>query len=128
MMRRPGSRRTAEGGRVTLAGSAMILAAAAACGPKGPIEAPELQAGQAPVEYPVELWDMGLEGETTLMVHVTAGGAVDSVYVHQSSGFEDFDSAAVAGGMRMRFAPARRGGERIDMWTRVPVRFQREPQ
>ena len=98
---------------------------AAGCGPRGPVERPELQPGEGAVEYPLELWDMGVEGETTLMMHVTETGSVDSVYVHATSGIPDFDSAALQAGRRMRFAPARRDGERVAAWTRLPIRFQR---
>ena len=106
----------------------MLLAALAAltgCGPDGPIELPRVLPGPSAVEYPLELWDLGLEGETVIMVLVNETGAVDSVFVDRSSGFEDFDSAAVQGGRRMRFDPGRRGADRISMWVRVPVRFQK---
>lgn len=109
-----------------LALAATILLAS--CAPKGPVEGPDLQTGNADVEYPVELWDMGIEGETTLMMHVTDTGLVDSVYVDGTSGIPDFDSAAVQAGRRMRFSPARRDGDRIAAWTRLPVRFQRNPE
>jgi TonB family protein len=59
------------------------------------------------------------------MVLVNETGTVDSVLVDRSSGFEDFDSAAVQGGREMRFDPGRRGDERVRMWVRVPVRFQK---
>jgi len=95
------------------------------CGPRGPVEGPELQSDASIVEYPVELWDMGIEGETTVMMHVTAEGEVDSTYVDLTSGIPDFDSAAIQAGRRMRFSPARRDGERVAAWTRVPIRFQR---
>jgi TonB family protein len=108
--------------RATAIGIAMLLSG---CGPRGPVDGPELQPVESQVEYPIELWDMGIEGETTLMIHVTDAGAVDTLYVHASSGIPDFDSAAVRAGRQMRFAPARRDGERIAAWTRVPIRFQR---
>lgn len=79
--------------------------------------------GASPFAYPVELWDRGIEGESMLMVHVTERGAVDSAYVLTSSGFAEFDSAAVNGAHALQFTPARRGDERIAMWTRLPVRF-----
>jgi TonB family protein len=103
-------------------GVAILLAS---CGPTGPVDGPELQPVDSQVEYPIELWDMGVEGETTLMLHVTEAGQVDSVYVHATSGIPEFDSAAVQAGRQMRFSPARRGGERIPAWTRVPIKFQR---
>jgi len=108
--------------RLAIPGAAVFLIA---CGPSGPVEGPRLQAPESAVEYPIELWDMGIEGETTLMVHVTEAGQVDSVQVAVTSGIPDFDSAAVQASRRMRFTPARRDGARIPAWTRLPIRFQR---
>lgn len=106
-------------------GPALIIAAMAACGPDGPVELPRALPGSPAVEYPVELWDLDLEGETTVMVLVNEQGTVDSVFVDESSGFEEFDSAAVRGARRMRYDPGRRDGERISVWVRLPVRFEK---
>jgi TonB family protein len=102
----------------------LLVGGAAACsdGPL-PIHQPEPMPGPTPFEYPISMWDERVQGETTLLVHVTAVGDVDSARVHTSSGHEELDSAAVAGAFRMRFAPARQGERRIPMWTRLPVRF-----
>jgi TonB family protein len=100
--------------------------AVAACGPRGPVEEPELLAGTSSVQYPTDLWDAGMEGEAILMVRVTDAGIVDSAYVEESSGHAAFDSAAVRGSRDMRFTPATRGGQRIVMWTRLPIRFRLE--
>jgi TonB family protein len=98
-----------------------------ACAPDGPIELPQPMPGDSPVVYPLELWDARVEGETILMIHVTETGAVDSAHIDRSSGLEEFDSAAIRGSRLMRFTPGARGGERRPMWTRLPVRFRREP-
>ncbi len=76
--------------------------------------------------YPESAWDAGREGRTVLMVHVTAAGDVDSSYVAESSGDAGLDSVASSGVRRARFAPARRGDERIDRWIRLPVDFSRD--
>jgi TonB family protein len=99
----------------------------AGCGQGGAIEGPALLDAEAPVfEYPAELWDRDLEGEVVLLVHVTPAGAVDSAYVHETSGFFAFDSAALAGVGELRFAPGRRGTRSVGMWARLPVRFSRD--
>lgn len=92
----------------------------------GPLQLPVVIPDTSPFQYPVGLWDQGIEGETLLMVHVTAGGGVDSTYVLQASGHVEFDSAAVAGARRLQFSPARRGRRPVALWTRLPVRFQRD--
>lgn len=103
---------------------AVVLAAAlAACGPDEPAEPPEPLFGSAEIEFPVELWDQGIEGEAVVMVRVLASGAADSVYIADSSGHAAFDSAAAAGARSLRYSPGRRGERRIDMWARLPVRF-----
>ena len=90
-----------------------------------PVTEPQVLTVESPFVYPVELWDAGAEGETMIMVHVTDTGAVDSVYVLETSGEEAFDSAAVQGARTLKFAPGRRGDRRIAMWARLPVRFRR---
>jgi TonB family protein len=105
---------------IALAGALLL----ASCGAEtASVERPELMPGASPFAYPISLWDAREQGETELMVHVTALGEVDSAYVHGSSGFAAFDSAALAGARALRFTPARQGDLRVPMWTRVPVRF-----
>jgi protein TonB len=88
-----------------------------------PVTDPEPITVESPFRYPIELWDEGVEGEAVLMVHVTPMGAVDSVYVLDSSGQAALDSAALAGARNLKFAPGRRGDRRIAMWAKLPVRF-----
>lgn len=106
--------------------STLILALAlVACGAEEPLDPPSLVEESADVEFPVDLWDQGVEGETLLALRVTAQGAVDSVVVEKSSGHAAFDSAAVDAARRMRFNPGRRGEERVAAWVRLPVHFSR---
>lgn len=104
----------------------LLIPLATGCLSDEPLRQPEPLVTESPFEYPVPLWDDSIEGETILMVHITAVGAVDSVYVHESSGYAAFDSAAVAGAYDLRFTPARRGEDRVELWARLPVRFSRE--
>ena len=108
-----------------------LLAAAPwtlACAGDQEIERPMPLYGEVPIEYPLELWDQDIEGETTLRVRVTDVGRVDSVVVMESSGHAAFDSAAIAGARDLRFRPARRNGKRIEVWAHVPVHFSKRPQ
>jgi TonB family protein len=108
-------------------GGALIALAVAACGPEEPVTDPQSISVDSPFQYPIELWDERVEGETVVMVHVTEMGAVDSVYVQETSGQPAFDSAAVTGARELRFSPGRRGERRVDMWARLPVRFRMPP-
>ena len=73
------------------------------------------------------MWDEGIEGQSIVMVHVTTEGAVDSVYIRSTSGYEGLDSAALQGARTLRFEPGRRGEEPVDVWVRLPVRFSKTP-
>lgn len=108
-----------------------LLAAALAlsgCASDGEIDQPSPLYGEVPIEYPLQLWDQDMEGETLLRVRVTDTGGVDSVEVMESSGHAAFDSAAVAGARDLRFSPARRDGKRIRVWAKVPVHFSKRPR
>lgn len=111
-----------------LTAQAALLPLVAACGGERQIEQPTPLYGEMPIEYPLDLWDQDMEGETLLRVWVTDTGVVDSVEVLESSGYAAFDSAAAAGAKEMRFRPARRDGERIAVWAKVPVKFSKRPR
>jgi periplasmic protein TonB len=96
----------------------------ASCSPaREPITQPEIMPDASPFVYPVELWDQRKRGETLLLLHVTRDGQVDSVQISHSSGEAAFDSAAMAGGRKLRFVPGKLGERPVDMWTKLPVRF-----
>ena len=99
-----------------------------ACAGDQNIERPRPLYGEVPIEYPLDLWDEDVEGETLLRVRVTNAGEVDSAVVAQSSGHPAFDSAAINGAKNLRFSPARRNGRRIAVWAEVPVHFAKRPR
>ncbi len=113
--------------RIQLSLTLTVAVALVACAGEGEIEQPAPLYGEIPIEYPLHLWDQDMEGETLLRVRVTDTGSVDSVEVVESSGYQDFDAAAVDGARRLRFTPARQDGERIRVWARVPVHFSKKP-
>ena len=115
-------------GTTTLALVLMIAALASGCAADRQIERPTPLYGEVPIDYPLELWDSDIEGETLLRVRVTDMGRVDSVAVLESSGHEAFDSAAVEGALELRFQPARKNGKRIEVWAEVPVHFSKRPR
>ena len=90
------------------------------------VEPPQVLTDSIPFVYPLELWDHNIAGQTILLVRVSPLGQVDSVSIDASSGYAEFDSAAVKGAHRLRFIAARQGDRRIPMWTKVPVRFSRD--
>ena len=107
--------------------AAWLLAAGLAHGCTGDrgIERPQPLSSASPVEYPLELWDQDVEGSTLVRVLVNTEGGVDSVMVLESSGHAALDSAALQGAKSMEFEPARRAGEPLRVWARVPVHFSK---
>ena len=100
----------------------------------GKSSAPEIEAAAAliPVRYartnkpryPGKARRAGWEGTTVLKVLVDSRGAPDRVTVDRTSGFEILDAAAVRAVGRWRFHPARRGGDSVASWVRIPVAFK----
>src|SRR5690606_20096797 len=103
-----------------------LLFLVAGCAGDEPLQQPSPLSTTSPFEYPIELWDRGIEGETVVLIHITAMGEVDSATVYRSSGYPQFDSVAVAGAYRRRFTPGRRGDKRVRTWARLPVRFTKD--
>lgn len=97
-----------------------------ACAGDGEVEEPAPLGDAVPIEYPLEMWDQGIEGETVLQVRVNELGEVDSVAVIETSGHEPLDSAAAEGARAMRFQPGRKGGRDVPVWVRIPVQFSRQ--
>ena len=130
-MRRRGSSASSSSGHggtpfMARGGGPLILGLLlAGCGNAGDVEDPIPLYGEVPIEYPLDLWDADVEGETLLRVRVTEMGQVDSVEVLEASGYPAFDSAAVRGALDLRYRPARRDGRRISVWAKVPVHFSK---
>lgn len=102
--------------------AALMLIQLGGCA-EAPPEIPPQQLPGSPFHYPEELWDAGVEGETVLEIHVSAVGLVDSARVERTSGYVEFDSAAVHGARELRFEPARRGTDSIAVRVLLPVQF-----
>lgn len=127
-MREARSRAGGAGGVLTLGPrvlSALFTAGLVGCSGDQEIDSPSPLSTSVPIEYPLELWDQGIEGSSILKVRVTDLGAVDSVVVMESSGHAAFDSSAVRGARTLKFNPARKGDKRIAVWAHVPVYFSK---
>ncbi|MDE0474648.1 MAG: energy transducer TonB [Gammaproteobacteria bacterium] len=122
----PCRHRRARIGTGRLAILALGIPALAACAGDGEVEEPAPLGDATPIEYPLEMWDQGIEGETVLQVRVNELGEVDSVAVIETSGHEPLDSAAAEGARAMRFQPGRRDGRDVPVWVRIPVQFSRQ--
>ena len=107
---------------------ALLASGVSGCSGDQEIESPSPLSASVPIDYPLDLWDQGIEGSSILRVRVSDMGAVDSVVVMESSGYPAFDSSAVRGARRLRFSPARQGDKRIEVWAHVPVHFSKKPR
>ena len=113
--------------RPPLAALALWLAATAACERKPVVETEPVALTPPSFQYPEELWDAQVEGQTTLRLFISDRGTVDTVRVEKGSGYAAFDSAALAGSRSLRFQPATRGGEAVAAWFLLPVKFELNP-
>ena len=123
-MRPRGSRRPS----VSLVLCALLAGSISGCSADQEIESPSPLSASVPIDYPLDLWDQGIEGSSILKVRVTDLGDVDSVVLMESSGYPAFDSSAVRGARTLRFSPARQGDKRIEVWAHVPVYFLKKPR
>jgi TonB family protein len=105
-------------------GGVVVALGPGACAEAEPLpETPPRQLSESTFNYPVDLWDRNIQGQTTLRIYVSPVGQVDSALVQHSSGYPGFDSAAVDGAHKLRFDPARRGDAPVGAWVLLPVQF-----
>ncbi len=73
--------------------------------------------------YPGWALEQGVESEVTLSLTIGAHGGVSDVRVEQSSGYRDFDQAAVAAVSQWQFAPALAADKAIAVRAMQRIRF-----
>lgn len=76
--------------------------------------------------YPLAARRRGYEGTVVLEVLVNKSGRVEDLRLFRSSGYEVLDRAAMKSVQGWVFKPARRGDQVVEMWVKVPIRFQLE--
>jgi protein TonB len=76
--------------------------------------------------YPLVARRMGYHGTVVLNVEVLAEGKTGQVLLHQSSGFDILDNAALQTIKTWRFSSARHFGQPVTMWFLVPIKFTLE--
>jgi protein TonB len=73
--------------------------------------------------YPPESIRAGESGAPTITICISATGAVDSVQVHETSGFPRLDQAALSIGREARFKPARLDGKPVPLCASYRIKF-----
>jgi protein TonB len=75
-------------------------------------------------EYPRLAKRRGYEGRVLLEVLVAGSGKVEDLRILESSGYDVLDRSAMKSVEGWLFEPGSIGGRKVDMWVRVPVRFE----
>ncbi len=74
-------------------------------------------------EYPVFLRERGIRGTTTVSIFIDEEGRVRNQRVEESSGFREFDRAALRVVRVARFSPAENRGQAVALWISLPISF-----
>ena len=75
-------------------------------------------------EYPRLARKRGYQGTVVLEVLVDQNGRVGDLRLFTSSGYSILDKKAMASVKGWLFEPGMKGDKKLDMWVRVPVRFE----
>jgi TonB family protein len=73
--------------------------------------------------YPPIMRQAGLGGTARLWAFIDAAGDVKRCVVRESSGYEEFDRAAIAAMMEFKFEPALHLDKRVAVWIDMPIMF-----
>jgi len=87
-------------------------------------EARPLYRSNPPPKYPAVARRRGFQGNVVLEVLVGQIGNVIDLRVLSSSGYPILDRAAKSSVKHWTFEPGMRGQKKVEMWVRVPIRFE----
>jgi protein TonB len=73
--------------------------------------------------YPALSKRMGEQGKVVIRTLIGADGVAQEATIHQSSGFDRLDQAALATARKWRYVPGKRAGVAEAMWFNVPFTF-----
>jgi periplasmic protein TonB len=79
-------------------------------------------------DYPRIAQRRGYEGTVLLEVLVTSAGKVEDLRIAESSGYPVLDRSAIKSVKKWLFEPGTIDDQKVDMWIRVPVRFELNQQ
>ncbi len=91
-----------------------------------PDEMPVLLNTELPFRYPEKLYASKVQANVVLRIYIDSTGAVwpDSTFVLKSSGYPEFDTAAVRGAPELHFIPAKFQKKPIGVALQLPVFFR----
>lgn len=74
--------------------------------------------------YPAILRDAKIGGTTSVRFLIDETGRIEETRIHESSGYEAFDQAALRVARIMEFSPALNRDQRIAVWVAIEIRFE----
>ena len=74
--------------------------------------------------YPPLLRDAGIGGTVNVWFFIDETGRVQRTLIHQSSGYDAFDEAALQVADQMEFTPAYNRDQRVKVWVSIPIKFE----
>lgn len=77
-------------------------------------------------EYPAVAKRRNWEGRVVVRVKILADGSCGQAEIHQSSGHDVLDEAALEAVCKVRYAPNKRNGQPVEGWANVPINFNLE--
>jgi len=81
-------------------------------------------ASQMVESYPPLLRRSGIGGTVRVFFFINKEGVVEDYRIHQSSGFDELDEAALAVADVYRFSPAMNRDKEVPVWVSLPIEFQ----
>ncbi|UPY38789.1 energy transducer TonB [Sediminicoccus sp. KRV36] len=100
------------------------VATPAAFGPPPLITQARYRHPPTPPAYPPRALSFGVSGTVLVRALVGADGETRELRLHRSSGHAELDHAALSAVRGWAFAAATQGGQPIEAWVEVPVRFR----
>ena len=73
--------------------------------------------------YPPRLRQQNIEGSVTVQIYVLTDGSVGKKTIAESSGYQEFDAAALEIVEVMEFTPAYNRDEPVAVWLTMPIEF-----
>jgi periplasmic protein TonB len=74
--------------------------------------------------YPIRAFRQKAQGTVIVRAEVLPDGNSGKVVLHQSSGHESLDTAAVETVRKWRFQPATDDGKPVKQWVNIPIKFR----
>jgi TonB family protein len=76
-----------------------------------------------PPPYPKKSRQRGEQGKVVIAVEIDIEGTSSRGLIHQSSGHQRLDRAALETVLKWRFIPGKKGSESQKMWVNIPINF-----